>query len=107
MAASGPDERVAAQLEHTAERARQRGGYAETVSFLAKAAELSVSPDLRIRRLLAAAEAALIAGQLVQARALLDQAEPGAADDQQVAASLRLSGMVSTATGHTGDAARQ
>jgi DNA-binding CsgD family transcriptional regulator/tetratricopeptide (TPR) repeat protein len=107
MAASGPDERVAAQLEDTAERARQRGGYAERVSFLAKAAELSVSPDLRVRRLLGAAEAALIAGQLVQARALLDKAEAGAFDDEQVAAALRLSGMVSTATGHTEDAARQ
>ena len=107
MAASGPDETVAVQLEDTAERARQRGGYAERVSFLAKAAELSVSPELRIRRLLGAAEAALTAGQLVRARALLDQAEAAAIDDQQVAAALRLSGMVSTATGHTEDAARQ
>jgi DNA-binding CsgD family transcriptional regulator len=107
LAARGPDEAVASQLEDTAERARQRGGYAATVSFLAQAAELSVTRDLRIRRLLAAAEAALFAGQVVRARALLDQAEAGVGDDQQVAAALRLSGAVSVATGHTGEAARQ
>ncbi len=107
LAASGPDEAVASRLEETAERARQRGGYAATVSFLAQAAELSVSPNLRIRRLLAATEAALVAGQVVRARALLDLAEVGAADEQQVATALRLSGEVSGASGHTGDAARQ
>ena len=61
--ASGPDEAVASRLEETAERARQRGGYAATVSSLVEAAELSVSPNLRIRRLLAATEAALVVGQ--------------------------------------------
>jgi DNA-binding CsgD family transcriptional regulator len=107
LAASGPDEAVASRLEEMAERARQRGGYAATVSFLAQAAELSVSPDLRIQRLLAAAEAAVVAGQVVRARALLDQAEAGPHDDKQAAAVLRLSGVVSAATGHTGDAVRQ
>ena len=107
MAATGPDEAVAGQLEQTAERARERGGYAATVTFLTRAAELSVSEDLRTRRLLAAAAAALAAGQPVRARALLDQAEPGATDDRQVATALRLGGEVSFAAGQAGDAARQ
>ncbi len=107
MAAIGPDEAVAARVEQTAERARERGGYAATVTFLARAAELSVSGDFRTRRLLAAAEAALAAGQPVRARALLDQAESGATDDRHVATALRLGGEVAFATGQTGDAARQ
>ena len=107
MAAIGPDEAVAARLEQTAERARQRGGYAATVSFLDRAAELSVSGEVRTRRLLAAAEAALAAGQPVRARALLDQAEAGATSDWQVATALRLGGEVSFANGQTGAAARQ
>ena len=107
MAATGPDEAVAGQLEQTAERARERGGYAATVTFLTRAAELSVSEDLRTRRPLAAAAAALAAGQPVRARALLDQAEPGATDDRQVATALRLGGEVSFAAGQAGDAARQ
>jgi DNA-binding CsgD family transcriptional regulator len=107
MAAVGPDEAVAVRLEQTAERARQRGGYAETVTFLARAAELSSSEDVRTRRLLATAEAAVAAGQPGRARALLDQAESGATGDRQVATALRLGGEVSLASGQTGDAARR
>ena len=77
------------------------------MTFLTRAAELSVSEDLRTRRPLAAAAAALAAGQPVRARALLDQAEPGATDDRQVATALRLGGEVSFAAGQAGDAARQ
>ncbi len=107
LAAAGPDEAAAARLEEMAERARQRGGYAARVTFLAQAAQLSVSDGLRTRRLLASAEAALAAGQPVRARALLDQAESGPTSDAQVATVLRLGGEVAFATGQTADAARQ
>ena len=90
MAATGPDEELAARLAQVAGRAMDRGGYAATTTFLARAAELSADGQLRTGRLLAAAEAALTAGHPVQARALLDQAQSGATSDRQVATALRL-----------------
>jgi DNA-binding CsgD family transcriptional regulator len=107
MAATGPDEELAARLAAVAGRAMDRGGYAARTAFLARAAELSADPQQRAGRLLAAAEAALTAGHPVQARALLDQAESGATGDQQLATALRLAGQVSFAAGRPGDAARQ
>jgi hypothetical protein len=60
-----------------ARRARERGGYAATATFLSRAAELSVDERLRATRLLAAAEAELTAGSLDRAGALLDRAQAG------------------------------
>ena len=104
MAASGPDEAVAARLEQAAGSVRDRGGYAARVMFLSRAAELSAEEGLRARRLLAASEAALIAGQPVRAGALLEAATPKLGDRLARAQASRLHGMIRRALGQAGEA---
>jgi len=104
MAARGPDEAVAARLEQAAERARERGGYAATVTFLCRAAELSADEGARARRLLAASEAARIAGQPFRAGALLEEATPRLGGALARAQARRLQGMIRLALGQAGEA---
>ena len=104
MAAAGPDEAVAARLEQAAGRARERGGYAATVTFLSRAAELSEDQGPRAVRLLAAAEAALIAGQPFRAGALLEEATPKLGDPLARAQARRLQGTIRLALGRAGEA---
>lgn len=73
-AATGPDESIAAGLEHTAARAQQRLGYATAVIALERAARLTPLPADRARRLVAAATAAMHAGRAEAAITLADQA---------------------------------
>ncbi|WP_017975404.1 helix-turn-helix transcriptional regulator [Actinopolyspora halophila] len=73
-ASTGPDESVAAKLEHSAERARARGGHAAVAAAYERAAALSPHPPDRGLRLEAAAQAAADAGQLDQAVALAEDA---------------------------------
>jgi DNA-binding CsgD family transcriptional regulator len=105
MAASGPDEAVAARLEQAAERARERGGYAATVTFLSRAAELSAGEEPRARRLLAASGAAQIAGQPLRAGALLEEATPLLCGPLARAQARRLQGTICLALGQAGEAA--
>jgi DNA-binding CsgD family transcriptional regulator len=79
VAARGPDERVAAELERSAGRAEQRAGYAAAATALERAAELSPDEGEHSRRLVAAADAAWLAGQVDRTRALLDRSAPPAA----------------------------
>lgn len=72
--ASGTDEDAARDLEATAERASQRGGYLAASRALQRAASLSAGDYHRSRRLLDAAELAWLAGRVNGARELLSDA---------------------------------
>jgi DNA-binding CsgD family transcriptional regulator len=70
----GTDDGVAAELEQTANRARQRGGHESASAALTRAAELSSADEERGRRLVAAAVEASVAGRSDQAVALAERA---------------------------------
>jgi DNA-binding CsgD family transcriptional regulator len=75
-AATAPDEQVAAELERTAGEARARSGYAAAVAAYERAAQLGTDLEARPRRLAAAAEASVEAGDLDHARTLAARAAP-------------------------------
>jgi DNA-binding CsgD family transcriptional regulator len=83
QAAAGPDEDVAAELEHSAVRAQARGGLAAAAAFLERSAALTVDPGRRAQRRLAAAQAAHLAGAHDQALRLLALAEAYPLDELQ------------------------
>jgi DNA-binding CsgD family transcriptional regulator len=74
-ATGGQDEDVAADLEHAASRAQARGDLAAGAAFLGRAAELTVDPNRRAQRALAAAQAAHLTGAHDAAHKLLCLAE--------------------------------
>jgi DNA-binding CsgD family transcriptional regulator len=84
-AAEGPDEAVAIALEDAAETARRRGGTAAEARALERAAELTVNPETRARRLLSGALAAEAAGWLERAESML-AAVAELTDDEEVRA---------------------
>jgi DNA-binding CsgD family transcriptional regulator len=69
------DENIPADLEHAAGRAEARGDLAAGAAFLGRAAELTVDPDRRAQRALAAAQATHLAGAHDAALKLLCLAE--------------------------------
>ncbi|MEU7749794.1 AAA family ATPase [Nonomuraea sp. NPDC049158] len=75
-AATGPDERVAGELERAALRARDRQGTAAASVAYERAADLTADTARTARRLIAAAELAVQAGQLKRAAGLADRAAP-------------------------------
>ena len=104
-AAPRPDEDIAAELERSANRARERGGYAATAAFLARAAELSSEPDRRAQRALAAAGAKLLAGLSDAAEDLVETAVRGALGPLDTAVAQRLRGQIAFERNRPGDAA--
>jgi DNA-binding CsgD family transcriptional regulator len=84
-AAPGPDEDVAEELERSADRAQARGGLAAAAAFLERATMLTLDPEQRAERALAAACASIQAGVFDAARHLLSIAEAAAITDLQQA----------------------
>jgi DNA-binding CsgD family transcriptional regulator len=82
-AATGPDETVADELEHSAGRAQERGGLAAAAALLEESARLTLDPSHRARRALAAAQAKQHAGEPEAALALLAMAQAGPFDELQ------------------------
>ena len=81
QAAAGLDEDVAAELEHSAGRARARGGLAAGAAFHARAAELTPDPARRAQRALAAAQGKHQAGAPDAALRLVAMAQAGPLDE--------------------------
>jgi DNA-binding CsgD family transcriptional regulator len=104
-AAIGPDDSVAGELERAAGRARERGGWAASARFLARAATLTPDADERFRRILAAARAETTAGACMRAQALLDSAAGQLDDPLRHAAALRVQGTIRYAQDQTAEAA--
>ncbi|WP_055552083.1 AAA family ATPase [Streptomyces sp. NBRC 110028] len=100
-AAEGPDEEIAAALEESAGRARERGGYTAAVTALERAAELSPAPLSRARRLVAAAREAVATGQPHWVRELAARARALTDDPALVAeASLRVGQVLTLSAEH-------
>ncbi|HTU08557.1 MAG TPA: LuxR family transcriptional regulator [Trebonia sp.] len=103
-AAVGPDEQAAAELERSADRVRERGGYAATAALLARAAELTPHRSRRAERMLAAAQAELSAGVPGRAQELLEEAVPHLVGSLARAQAQGLDGRIRFALGKGGEA---
>ncbi|RZS60201.1 regulatory LuxR family protein [Xylanimonas ulmi] len=93
-----PDERVALELETSAERARARGGVAASAAFLEQSALLTPDPERRSSRLLASAQRRFEAGGTNAALDLLARAEGGPLQPLQTARVERLRAQIAFVT---------
>src|SRR4051794_24602624 len=98
IAAAGPNEPVAAELEQSASRAQARGGLAAAAAFLHRAVVLSGDPRQRVRRAIAAAQASLHAGMFEGALELLALTEASTPDELQAAHVALLRGQIAFAS---------
>jgi DNA-binding CsgD family transcriptional regulator len=104
IAATGPDEQIAAELERTAARASGRHGYSAAAAALERAAALTPDRAMRARRLIAAAEAAATAGQSATALSMSELAAPLTIDPRELARIARVRGQVASERGQTREA---
>jgi len=104
QATLGPDEEVAAELEHSAGRAQARGGLAAAAAFLERAAALTLDPGRRAERALAAAQAKYQAGASDAALGLLGTAEAGPPDELRRARADLLRGHIAFSSSRGSDA---
>jgi DNA-binding CsgD family transcriptional regulator len=92
LGAVGPDEELAAALEQSAAQARSRGGYIAESSFLVRSANLTPDPQRQAGRLLAAAQAEFLVGNVSYSESLLNRARPRLVDPFNRAQAQRLEG---------------
>ncbi len=104
LAASGPDEEVAAELERSAGRAQARGGVTAAAAFLQRAAALSQDSGRAAERALAAALASLQTGAFETALGLVATAEAYPLDGFQRARGDLLRAHVAFASSYGNDA---
>ncbi|WP_020496424.1 helix-turn-helix transcriptional regulator [Sciscionella marina] len=102
QASTGPDERVAAELESSASRAQARGGVAAAAAFLERAAALSLDRHEKIERTLAAARATLDTGRAHAAADLLASIDTEILDNPEHARVELLRGQIAFAEGADG-----
>jgi DNA-binding CsgD family transcriptional regulator len=95
-AAPGPDEHIAAELERTADGARERSGQAGALIWYERAAQLSTDAVAKARRLSLASEAAAEAGELDRAGELAGQGLRLAGPSGAAGVSARLLGVEGT-----------
>jgi DNA-binding CsgD family transcriptional regulator len=90
-ATNEPDDTLAAELEQVASDATRRGAFASAAGVFARAADLSTDASSRVRRLIAAAQANLDAGDPAAASRLAEQALAGvrAASEQAALAAVQ------------------
>jgi DNA-binding CsgD family transcriptional regulator len=103
-ASAGPDEAVAAELERSAGRAQARGGMAVAAAFLQRSAVLTTDSARRADRTLAAAEASLQAGELVEVHRMLSILDAAPLDGGQRGRAGVLRGHIAFASGGGRDA---
>jgi DNA-binding CsgD family transcriptional regulator len=101
-----PDEELAAELQHTAERAGTRGGYAARAALLRRSADLTPDDARRAEREVALAEARLMAGEPVDAQKILDGTLPRLTSVAARCRAQRLEGAICFAQGNAAEAAR-
>jgi DNA-binding CsgD family transcriptional regulator len=105
LAAAGPDEAVALELERSAVRAQARGGLAAAAALLQRAAALSQDSARAAERALSAAQASFQAGAFDAALRLVATAEAYPLDGSQSARADLLSAHVAYASSYGSDAA--
>ena len=103
-ATAAPDEKVAAELERSASRARERGGLAAAAAFLERAVELTPDPLRRTERLLLAAQAELLSGGTEAGMRQLAMAQAGPLDELGQARVDLLRGHMALLSTRVGDA---
>jgi DNA-binding CsgD family transcriptional regulator len=104
QATPGPDDEVASELERSASRAQARGGLSAAAAFLERSAALTVDPERRAARALAAARTKAQAGEFDAALELLATVEAGPLDELQLAQTDMLHGQIVFASSRGSDA---